>query len=96
MTMRPWRSLANAICTDVSARGGLSAHLGYTYVERNETSQSPDCGKDYGVPKTFVSINNGRQDKTGQRAQDRTRGVKEVGTGPVEPQGLDDRCAPSR
>lgn len=96
MTTRPWQSQASAICSDVSPRGDLSTHVEGTYVERDETSQSPDRGEDYGVPKTFVSINNRRQDKAGQRAQDRTRGVEEVGTRPVKPQGLDDRCAPGR
>lgn len=96
MTTTLWQSRANASCTDVSARDGLSAQFGYTYVERDQTSQSPDCSEDYGVPKTFVSINNRRQDKAGQRAQDGTRGVKEVGTRPIESQGLDDRCAPGR
>lgn len=96
MTMRPWQSRASASCSDISPYGDLSSHFEDTHVERNKTSQSPDRGEDYGVPKSLVSINNRRQREPGQRAKDRSRSIKEVGTRPVKPQRLDDRCAPGR
>lgn len=73
-----------------------SRRVEYTNVERNQTRQGPDRGKDDCISESFMSIHQIRHGEAGQGRQDRPRHVEEVGSDPAESQRLDDRRAPCR